>query len=71
MECVNHWSNEQTMLEFADQVLIPYVKATKESLSVTKIQDAGIKICFIPAGCTGPLQPWPWTSLLMMHLNKS
>ena len=75
----NHWSNEQTMLEFADKILIPYVKATKESLSLpsgvqavalfdvfaahrcssflTKLQDAGIKVCFIPAGCTGLLQP--------------
>ena len=30
----NHWNNEETMLEFADKVLIPYVKATKEPLSL-------------------------------------
>ena len=32
MNTVNHWSNEATMLEYADQVLIPYVEETKAAL---------------------------------------
>ena len=76
---VNHWSNEQTILEFVDGVLIPYVNTTRGSLSLPtevkviavfnvfaahrcasfldKLHAANFKTCFIPAECTGLLQP--------------
>ena len=28
----SHWSTEQTMLEFVDKILVPYVKQTRERL---------------------------------------
>ena len=75
----NHWSNESTMLRYAQNVLIPYVNQTRDDLDlplkqpalaifdvfaahrvdsfIKKLTNAGIKIKFIPGGCTGELQP--------------
>ena len=75
----NHWSNEVTMLEYADQVLIPFCSKMRRSMNlpedqkalaifdvfaahrcdsfIDKFQQANILITFVPAGCTGELQP--------------
>ena len=75
----NHWSNEKTMLEYLDCVIIPYVVETRNALDLPedqpalcifdvfaahrcstvlgKLQSNNIHQVFIPAGCTGELQP--------------
>ena len=60
----NHWSNEQTMLEFIDSVilrllryLVPFLMYLQHihrcSSVLDKLHEASVKVCFIPAGCTG------------------
>lgn len=75
----NHWSNETTMLRFAENILIPYVRETGDRLDlalkqpalaifdvfaahrvqsfIDKLTKAGIRIRYVPGGCTGELQP--------------
>eukprot|EP00117_Sycon_ciliatum_P041057 scpid90355/ scgid30092/ Pogo transposable element with KRAB domain len=75
----NHWSNEVTMLEFIDRVLVPFFASERERLDLAdtqcglliwdvfaahrcaavlkRLSDNNIKVLFIPAGCTGMLQP--------------
>ena len=75
----NHWSNEATMLEYIDKVLVPFFAKEREHLSLPdtqcglviwdvfaahrcpgvlkKLEDSKIKVVFVPAGCTGMLQP--------------
>ena len=75
----NHWSTEQTMMEFLDKILVPYVKQTRERMELSStfptvaIFDVfaahrcqsflgsltlnNIRAVFVPAGCTGELQP--------------
>lgn len=76
---VNHWSNEDTMLHYIENVLVPYVTQTRKSLGLPEsqralaifdvfaahrvervlqaLEDANIAVQFVPAGCTGELQP--------------
>ena len=75
----NHWSTEQTMMEFLDKILVPYVKQTRECMELSSTFPAvtifdvfaayrcqsflgsltlnNIRAVFVPAGCTGELQP--------------
>ena len=75
----NHWSNETTMGEYLDKVIIPYVTEARSKLNLAddhpglalfdvfaahrcnsvlaKLQAHHIHQVFIPAGCTGELQP--------------
>ena len=76
---LNHWSTKDTMLEYADKVLKPYMEHQRQKLSLSAetpglcifdvfaahrckeftkaLDEGGIKHVFIPAGCTGLLQP--------------
>ena len=75
----NHWSTEDTMLEFLDKIIIPYVDNTRQCLELSddfravaifdvfaahrcqsvldRLESSNIKPVFVPAGCTGELQP--------------
>ncbi len=75
----SHWSTEQTMLEYLDKIVIPYVSATRTKLDLgddhpalaifdvfaahrctsvlKKLSDNHIHVIFVPASCTGELQP--------------
>ena len=76
----NHWCNEQTMQEYAENVLIPDVESVADEYPLNrkdqkalclfdvlaahttdsfkdKLDDNDIKIVFVPASCTGELQP--------------
>ena len=75
----SHWSPEETMLEYIDQVLVPYVSHTRQkpeladdhpALTIFDVFRAhhcdyflrilhthNIHEVFVPAGCTGELQP--------------
>ena len=75
----SHWSTEDTMLHYIDNILVPYVQATRRMLGLPdtqcalaifdvfashrcdKVLDAlernHIKCCYVPANCTGELQP--------------
>ncbi len=75
----SHWSTEVTMLEYVDNVLVPYVSTTRQKLGLAddhpalaifdvfmshrcdsvlkKLKENNIHQVFIPAGCTGELQP--------------
>ena len=75
----SHWSTEETMLEYVDQVLVPYVSHTRQELELAddhcafaifdvfhahrcdsflkKLSSHNIYQVFVPAGCTGELQP--------------
>ena len=75
----NHWSTEQTMMEFLDKILVPYMKQTRERMQLSSTFPAvaifdvfaahryqsflgsltlnNIRAVFVPAGCTGELQP--------------
>ena len=75
----NHWSTEETMIEYLEKVIIPYVVETRERLDLAddhpalaifdvfsayhcnsvlaKLKSHNIHQVFVPAGCTGELQP--------------
>jgi hypothetical protein len=75
----SHWSTAETMMEYAENILIPYCEKKKEQLKLKPSQKAlaifdvfaahrvdefldklkgnNILVIFIPAGCTGDLQP--------------
>ena len=75
----SHWSNEQTMLEYLENIIIPYVTSTRQALDLPEDQPAlalfdvfaahrsyrvldmlksnNIHQIFVPASCTGELQP--------------
>ena len=75
----NHWSTEETMLQYLDNVLIPYFAATRRDLGLPddhvglaifdvfathccdsvlkKLSTNHIHQVFVPASCTGELQP--------------
>lgn len=75
----SHWSTEYTMLEYLDNVIIPYVIETGKKLELAddrpalvlfdvfaahhcdsvlaKLKSHNIHQVFVPAGCTGELQP--------------
>ncbi len=73
----SHWSNEATMLEYAERILLPYVQEKREihganqkalvifdvfaahrcSSFIEKLREMNCEVLFIPAGCTGELQP--------------
>ena len=75
----NHWSTQETMMEFLDKILIPYVQQTRERMELPPTFPAvaifdvfaahrcqpfldvltanKIQPVFVPAGCTGELQP--------------
>jgi len=75
----SHWSTVETMMEYADKILIPYCDKKKEQLKLKqsqkslaifdvfaahrvdkfldKLKDNNILVIFVPAGCTGDLQP--------------
>ena len=75
----NHWSILDTMLEYVDEILCPYMTEQRKLLNLEsdatglcifdvfachrcpqflkKLHDCGIKHVFVPAGCTGLLQP--------------
>lgn len=75
----NHWSNETTMVEYLEEIIIPYVTETRKKLELAddhpalaifdvfaahrcssvlaKLQSHNIHQVFVPAGCTGELQP--------------
>ncbi|XP_041356072.1 unconventional myosin-Vb-like [Gigantopelta aegis] len=75
----NHWSNEQPMLDYVDNVLVPYAKRVKKELRLPArqkslaifdvfaahscqsfldlLQKRFFEVRFVPAGCTGELQP--------------
>ena len=75
----NHWSNEETMLRFVDNVIFPYVQETRQAMGLSedqkalvildvfkahlceslkeKLTDKNILHVYVPAGCTGELQP--------------
>jgi len=75
----SHWSTAETMMEYAEKILIPYCDKKKEQLKVKqsqkslaifdvfaahrveefldKLKDNNILVIFVPAGCTGDLQP--------------
>lgn len=78
MHTENHWSNEATMLEYIDKILVPYIegihlyvrKSDAHALCIVdvfrahqcesfiqKLSENDIKVRFIPASCTGELQP--------------
>ena len=79
----NHCSTEQTMMEFLDKILVPYVKQTRECMELSSTFPAvtiidvfaahrcqsfpgsltlnNIRAVFVPAGCTGELQPFDTT----------
>lgn len=44
---LNHWSNESTMLEYADKVLIPYVNETKTALGLPQEVQAVVFLLLI------------------------
>ena len=74
-----HWSNEHTMLEYLDNVIIPYVSNTRQALDfpedqpalaifdvfaahrcqnvLEKLKSNNTHQIFVPASCTGELQP--------------
>jgi len=75
---INHWSTEETMLQYADTVLALYMAKQRQLLEcpeatglcifnvfaahrcsafLVKLDSLGIKHVFVPAGCTGMLQP--------------
>ena len=75
----NHWSTEETMIEYLEKVIIPYVVETRERLDLAddhpalaifdvfsayhcnsvlaKLKSHNIHQVFVPASCTGELQP--------------
>lgn len=75
----SHWSTEDTMLEYLDNVIIPYVTETRKKLELAddhpalvlfdvfaahrcdsvlaKLKSHNIHQVFVPASCTGELQP--------------
>ncbi len=75
----NHWSTEETMIEYVDQIILPYVQDVRTSLELSpnfpavaifdvfaahrcqsvlnRLSSNNIKYIFVPAGCTGELQP--------------
>ena len=75
----SHWSTERTMLEYLENIIIPYVTSTRQALDLPKDQPAfalfdvfavhrshsvldmlksnNIHQIFVPASCTGELQP--------------
>ena len=40
----NHWSNEKTMCDYIDNVIIPYVERTRENYSLDKINQPALAI---------------------------
>ena len=40
----SHWSNEDSMIEFIDKVLVPYVQQIRESLPLTQVNQKAIAI---------------------------
>ena len=78
-QCANHWNTEETMLEYINKVIVPYVVETQKRLQteddhpilvifdmftahccnsvLAKLQSNNIHQVFVPAGCTGELQP--------------
>ena len=75
----NHWSTAETMIEYFDNVIIPYVVETRRELELAddhpalaifdvfaahrcsnvlaKLQENSIHQVYVPASCTGELQP--------------
>lgn len=75
----SHWSTTETMLEYVDAVLAPYMMKQREHLGLAqdavglcifdvfathrcdaflkKLEENHMKCIFVPAGCTGQLQP--------------
>ena len=75
----NHWSTEATMLQYIDEVVVPYFSAAKRELELPedhvclaifdvfvahrcdsvlqKLNENHIHQVFVPASCTGELQP--------------
>ena len=75
----SHWSTQDTMVEYVDMVLAPYMAEQQQILGLSsdavglcifdvfaahrcdcfleKLDACGIKHVFVPAGCTGSLQP--------------
>ena len=48
----NHWSNEDTMLHYVQEIIIPYVSSTRQALGLPPTQEAlacllltGLKVC--------------------------
>ena len=86
----NHWSNTETMLTYAEEVLIPHVKQTRERLDLSPSQPACVVLdvfaahrttvfldklrsnhihpVFVPASCTGDLQPLDMSA--MVHSRR-
>ncbi|XP_068219191.1 uncharacterized protein [Palaemon carinicauda] len=67
----SHWSNEETMIQYANNVIIPYIEDIRESLPLTRGNQSAITIfdvfldhlkkhdiipLFVPAACTDKLQ---------------
>ena len=75
----NHWSTAQTMQEYVERVIVPYIEEQREALDLPlrhralvimdvfrahrvdnvleALKSNGIEVIFVPAGCTGELQP--------------
>ncbi len=72
----NHWSTEETMIEYVDQIILPDVRTSLElspnfpavaifdvfaahrcQSVLNRLSSNNIKYIFVPAGCTGELQP--------------
>ena len=75
----SHWSNEATMLQFIDNIIVPYISAMRRDFELAddhvalaifdvftaqrcdsvlkKLRENHIRQVFVPAACTGELQP--------------
>ena len=75
----NHWSTEETMIHYIEEVIAPYFRVVRKSLGLSENHSAlavfdvfaahrsqivldtldkyHIKYFYVPAGCTGELQP--------------
>ena len=75
----SHWSNEATMLQFIDNIIVPYISAMRRDFELAddhvalaifdvfaaqrcdsvlkKLRENHIRQVFVPATCTGELQP--------------
>lgn len=40
----NHWSTEETMLEYIEGIIVPYVEAVRENLPVSQINPPALAI---------------------------
>lgn len=75
----SHWSTKDTMVEYAEKILLPYMEEQRQKLDLQedapglcifdvfaahrceeftrKLEEGRVKYVFVPAGCTGLLQP--------------